>query len=183
MSKFKVGDKVYSFLYGVGEVATIDRDNFCFTKFSDKYVGIHQSQLDLVEEQNPTFNLEQFKAGIPAITYYGKVAKFISDNSAMMDFEVEGSTLRTYSSGDAYIKGKWQPYFVCMKPDQEPLEQPVQESSEASLGSNRYEWFKQYLMSDLTIDSLENEIVDCKSSQEFDEIIDKYSRKISFNKP
>lgn len=38
------------------------------------------------------------------------------------------------------------------------------------------------LLSGITIDSLENEIIDCKSSEEFNVVVDKYSAKVSFNK-
>ena len=191
MSKFKVGDNVCIVCYDeelnlgwckstIGKTyKVLEITGAGDYELENNYI-YKEKELELVKEPKP-FNLEEFKSGVTALTHDGKVATFISDNSSIMEFEVSGSVQKTYSSGIGYINGTWKPYFVSMIEQECEQEVKVAQPTK-SLDEKRYEWFKTYLLSGITINSLENELVDCNSSQEFDVVIDKYSVKISFNK-
>lgn len=159
-------------------------DRRCHVVFSDgRSYYCYESSLELIET-NPPFNLEQFKSGIPAITRDGRVAEFVNQNAGSILVNIEGVERWLHSNGMNYLTIPTEPTdLVYMQVAQSTPEQSITaQKPSKSLDEKRYEWFKQYLMSHLTIDSLENETVDCKSSQEFDAVIDKYSAKISFNK-
>ena len=78
--------------------------------------------------------------------------------------------------------GDYKDYKEFWFKDDNSLELVKETQPTKSLNEKRYEWFKTYMISDITIDSLENELVDCNSSREFDAAIDKYSALIAFNK-
>ena len=49
-----------------------------------------------------------------------------------------------------------------------------------SKDKERWEWLKQYFVSGLTINSFEDEFIDCKTSIDMDKTVDKYSSLVSF---
>lgn len=49
-----------------------------------------------------------------------------------------------------------------------------------SKDKERWEWLKQYFVSGLTIDSFEDEFIDCKTSTDMDTVVDNYSSLVSF---
>lgn len=141
----------------------------------------------LGNEQNPPFNLEQFKAGIPAITRDGRVAEFVTktNNNHYPIVAVIGKHRTTYTSeGYCSMSGETMSDLVSMQVTKSTPEQtiPAQEPAK-SIDEKRYEWFKQYLVSILKIEPFVTEINTCKTPSEIDKVIDKYSALITFNKP
>lgn len=139
----------------------------------------------LDNEQNPPFNLEQFKSGIPAITCDGRTAAFIrqQDNSILVD--IEGTERWLYAGGTNFKVFKNEPTdLVSMQVTQSTPEQtiPAQEPAK-SIDEKRYEWIKAYQISKVTILQFEKEVHSCKSSEELNKVVDKYSALITFNKP
>lgn len=154
--------------------------NGCFIEAADYALR------SLGNEQNPPFNLEQFKAGIPAITRDGRVAEFVTktNNNHYPIVAVIGNHRTTYTSeGYCSMSGETMSDLVSMQVTQSTPEQVIPAQPSKSIDEKRYKWFSQYIVSELVIDSLEEELVACKAKSELDKVLDKYSAMITFNKP
>lgn len=186
MSKFKVGDKVAVTLESHGffnlpcEVIMFAEDNSAILIQTDRSVSWMPE--NLLRLTNTPFNLEQFKSGIPAITYDGREATFVKQENHSILVDIEGAKRWLHEGGTNFKVFKNEPTdLVCMKVN-EPANNEAQDTIPVeSKDEKRYRWFRTYSTSLLSVPSFDKELEECVTAEAFDKVLDRYSTMFNFN--